>query len=66
MDRTKRKLNRLIEEHHYVMIEQRDGRIYFLKDHHKYMRPERQCPRTLYCKGKISEKQFEYLTHKFT
>lgn len=66
MDRTKRKLNALIDKHYLVMIEQVDGRIYHLKDHHKYLNWKRDSPRVLYCKGRISENQFEYLTHKFT
>lgn len=59
------RLNRHISEFHCVLIEQVDGNVYLLKEHWKYLKPKIQAERILLGKGRISSKQYEYLTHEF-
>jgi hypothetical protein len=60
----RQQLNKLISEFPCVMIEQKDGKVYLLKEHWKYLRWS-AAKRVLIGKGKISENRFEYLTEKF-
>ena len=59
------RLNRHISKFPCVLIEQKDGLIYLLIEHWRYLRPRQQAPRILLGKGQISSNKFEYLTDEF-
>lgn len=60
------RLNILIEKFPCVMIEQKNGVVYLLKEHWKHLDWRKNAERVLIGKGSVSERQFEYLTKKFT
>jgi len=59
------RLNRHLSQFHCLLIEHKDGCVYILKEHWKYLRPFRDAERVKVGKGQISENQFEYLTKEF-
>lgn len=59
------RLNRHIEKFPCVLIEHKDGGIYLLKEHWKFLNPYKQCQRLLLGKGRISPHKYEYLTDSF-
>lgn len=58
------KINDLIDEHFLIMIEQKDGKVFFLRDHWKYLRWNLKATRELIGEGRINLDRFVYLTKK--
>lgn len=61
----KERLNKIISGFHCVMIEQRDGKVYLVKEHWRYLNWKRDAKRELLGEGQISNNRFEYLTKEF-
>lgn len=59
------KINQILAPFPFVMIEQKDGKIYHLKDHWTYLIPQRQAKRVLIGTGRIGPGDFIYITHPF-
>jgi hypothetical protein len=57
------RLNKIIAAFPCVMIEQKEGRVYHLFEHWTHVQPKRTAKRVLIGKGRISNNQFEYITH---
>lgn len=58
-------INKLFFIYPCVMIEQKDGRVYLLKEHWRYLNWKRDAEQVLIGKGQISNQQYEYLTKVF-
>lgn len=59
------RLNRLISNFPFVLVEHKGGKVYLLVDHWKYLHPYKQAERVCIGKGRVSQNQFEYLNHLF-
>ena len=58
------KINALFEDQHIVMLEQKDDKVYLLKEHWKYLNWRRDAPRVFVGKGEITKKDYLYLYEK--
>lgn len=58
-------LNKIIAVFPFVMIEQKNGKIYHLKEHWKYLNWKQHAERAFVCNGSISNNRYEYLTEPF-
>lgn len=58
------RLNRHLSQFHCLLIEHKDGCVYILKEHWKYLKPFKDAERIKIGKGQISENQFEYLSEE--
>lgn len=59
------RLNRHITKFPFVLIEQKEGKVYLLEEHWKYLNPYQDAKRALLGTGKISNDRFEYLNDLF-
>lgn len=60
------KINKHLEEDYLIMIEQKHGKVFLLKDHWRYLHWRRDSPRVLIGEGKINQEKFVYITHKIS
>lgn len=59
-------INRLVEKYKFVMLEQRGDKVYFLREHWRFIRFE-QATRVFIGEGQIpdNDKKYVYITEKF-
>lgn len=60
------KINQLLDEHFLIMLEQKSGKIYLLKEHWRYLNWKKHSPRVLIGEGQLNKENYVYLTHKIS
>jgi hypothetical protein len=61
----KKLISTLLKEFHTILIQWKQGKLYLLWDHHKYINPLKQAPRVYVGKCRIKPARHEYSPNVF-